>query len=243
MLMKNQVQYVGGPVYCLAVLGFKVSLLAGYLRVAGFNRTYAIVLYVTLGLVTVSQFIFTFLLSFACSPVARQWDPSIPGTCINTLPTYFALGGTSLAWDVLIIILPFPILRRLQLDKRKKVPRRLRRQKTHVHHSNKISGCHCHTLRFRLLRNNRASDPDPYHRSTGHVHRVEAHHPVVDCGSEHGRYRSLRASSQSAAEEFQPEDVVQFPVKVWSLRREDRWHCVRTKPEERRGYGVSGAGS
>jgi hypothetical protein len=89
--------------------------------VAGFNRTYAIVLYVALGLVTVSQLIFTFLLSFACSPVARQWDPSIPGTCIDTLPTYFALGGTSLAWDVLIIILPFPILRRLQLDKRKKV--------------------------------------------------------------------------------------------------------------------------
>lgn len=34
---------------------------------------------------------------------------------------YFALGGTSLAWDVLIIIMPFPILRRLQLDKRSKV--------------------------------------------------------------------------------------------------------------------------
>lgn len=34
---------------------------------------------------------------------------------------YFALGGTSLAWDVLIIIMPFPILRRLQLDTRSKV--------------------------------------------------------------------------------------------------------------------------
>lgn len=116
-----QVQYAGGPIYCLAVLGFKVSLLGGYLRVAGFNKTYAIVLYAVLGLVTISQLIFTFLLSFACSPIAKQWDPSIPGTCINTLPTYFALGGTSLAWDVCIIVLPFPILRRLQLGKRNKV--------------------------------------------------------------------------------------------------------------------------
>ncbi|KAM0716933.1 hypothetical protein Q7P37_006785 [Cladosporium fusiforme] len=117
----SRVQYAGGPIYCLAVLGFKVSLLGGYLRVAGFNRTYAILLYVALALVITSQLIFTFLLSFACTPIARQWDPSIPGSCIDTLPTYFALGGTSLAWDILIIILPFPILRRLQLDKRNKV--------------------------------------------------------------------------------------------------------------------------
>ncbi|GAB7336410.1 hypothetical protein MBLNU13_g09127t2 [Cladosporium sp. NU13] len=117
----SRVQYAGGPLYCLAVLGFKVSLLGGYLRVAGFNRSYAIVLYVALALVTTSQLIFTFLLSFACSPVAKQWDPSVHGSCINTLPTYFALGGTSLAWDVLIIILPFPILQRLQLDRRNKV--------------------------------------------------------------------------------------------------------------------------
>jgi hypothetical protein len=116
-----QVQYSGGPVYCLASLLFKVSLLAGYLRVAGFNRTYAIVLYVTLGLVTVSQLIFAFLFAFGCSPVARQWDPSVPGTCINGLAMYFAFGGMNMAWDVLIIILPFPILRRLQLDRRNKV--------------------------------------------------------------------------------------------------------------------------
>lgn len=123
-------QYAGGPLYCLAVLGFKVSLLAGYLRVAGFNRTYAIILYIVMALVTISQLIFTFLLSFACSPVAKQWDPSIPGTCIDTLSSYFALGGTSLAWDVLIIILPFPILRRLQLDKRNKVRRPMTRLRT-----------------------------------------------------------------------------------------------------------------
>ena len=105
------------------MLGFKVSLLGGYLRVAGFNRTYARILYFVLAMVIISQLIFTCLLSFACRPIAKQWNPSIPGTCIDVLPTYFALGGTSLAWDVLIIILPFPILRRLQLDRRNKVSR------------------------------------------------------------------------------------------------------------------------
>jgi len=63
------VQYVGGPVYCLAILGFKVSLLASYLRVAGFNRSYRLVLNVAIALVTANQVIYAFLLSFACHPV------------------------------------------------------------------------------------------------------------------------------------------------------------------------------
>lgn len=53
--------------------------------------------------------------------VITEWDPTVEGKCINALPMYFALGGTSLAWDVLIIVMPFPILRRLRLDKRSKV--------------------------------------------------------------------------------------------------------------------------
>ncbi|KAK3653404.1 hypothetical protein LTR56_004608 [Elasticomyces elasticus] len=97
----SRVQYIGGPLYCLAILGFKVSLLASYLRLAGFNRTYRQVLYVVIALVVINQLIYTFLLSFACRPIG--------------------LGGSSLGFDVLIILLPFPILRRLQLDVQKKV--------------------------------------------------------------------------------------------------------------------------
>ncbi|KAK3655408.1 hypothetical protein LTR22_010293 [Elasticomyces elasticus] len=142
----SRVQYIGGPIYCLAILGFKVSLLASYLRLAGFNRTYRQVLYVVITLVVINQLIYTFLLSFACRPIvprsamsrllpirfdivlratamclAKQWNPALPGTCIDQLPTYFGLGGSSLGFDVLIILLPFPILRRLQLDVQKKI--------------------------------------------------------------------------------------------------------------------------
>ncbi|KAK3674090.1 hypothetical protein LTR78_005937 [Recurvomyces mirabilis] len=116
----SRVQYTGGPIYCLAIMGFKVSLLAGYLRLAGFNKTYRIVLYITLGMVISNQLIYTFLLSFACQPIAKQWDPALPGHCIDQLATYFGLGGSSLGFDILIILLPFPILRRLQLDTKKK---------------------------------------------------------------------------------------------------------------------------
>ncbi|CAD0037048.1 unnamed protein product, partial [Aureobasidium pullulans] len=117
----SRTQFAGGPLYCLTVLGFKLSLLISYLRVAGFNRTYATIVWVVIVSVVISQIIFTILLSAGCRPIAKQWDPSIPGKCINALPAYFALGGTSLGWDLIIIILPFPILRRLQLDWQRKV--------------------------------------------------------------------------------------------------------------------------
>lgn len=61
-----------GPQYCLAILGFKVSMLASYLRVAGVNRTYAVILYISISLVTISQLIFTVLHAVSCSPVAMR---------------------------------------------------------------------------------------------------------------------------------------------------------------------------
>jgi len=66
-----------------------VSLLASYLRLAGFNQTYRWVLYAAMTLVILNQLIYTFLLSFACRPIAKQWDPRLPGTCIHQLDTYF----------------------------------------------------------------------------------------------------------------------------------------------------------
>ncbi|KAG9676085.1 hypothetical protein KCU95_g16301, partial [Aureobasidium melanogenum] len=117
----SRIQFAGGPLYCLTVLGFKLSLLISYLRVAGFNRTYATVVWTVLVSVVISQILFTILLSVGCQPIAKQWDPSIPGKCLNALPIYFALGGTSLGWDLIIIVLPFPILRRLQLDSHRKI--------------------------------------------------------------------------------------------------------------------------
>ncbi|KAG2418892.1 hypothetical protein HFD88_001994 [Aspergillus terreus] len=85
----SKIQYAGGPMYTLALLGFKVSLLSSYLRVAGF--------------------------------IAKQWDATIPGTCINTVASYYGLAGTSLGFDVIIIALPMPVLWQLQLRLRQKI--------------------------------------------------------------------------------------------------------------------------
>ncbi|KAL2216001.1 hypothetical protein M432DRAFT_647162 [Thermoascus aurantiacus ATCC 26904] len=114
----SKIQYSGGPVYTLALLGFKLSLLFSYLRIGGFVKSYAYIIYGVIVLVICNQIIFTCVISFACHPIAKQWDPSLPGSCINTIASYY---GTSLGFDVIIIVLPIPVLLTLQLKKRQKI--------------------------------------------------------------------------------------------------------------------------
>ncbi|KAL4935401.1 hypothetical protein BDV06DRAFT_217461 [Aspergillus oleicola] len=117
----GKMQYAGGPIYTLALLGFKISLLTSYLRIGGFVHSYRMVIHAAIIACVVNQVIFTIVLSVGCRPVAKQWDQSIPGTCINTVASYYGLAGTSLIFDVIIIALPLPILARLKLKMRQKV--------------------------------------------------------------------------------------------------------------------------
>ncbi|RDW60503.1 putative integral membrane protein (Pth11) [Aspergillus mulundensis] len=103
-VMMGKMQYIEGPTYTLALLGFKISLLASYLRIGGFVKLYRVVIFAVIA---------------AC--IARQWDKSIPGTCINTVASYYGIAGTSLGFDAIIIALPLPILAKLQLKLRQKI--------------------------------------------------------------------------------------------------------------------------
>ncbi|KAL4955571.1 hypothetical protein BDW69DRAFT_182415 [Aspergillus filifer] len=117
----GKMQYAGGPIYTLALLGFKISLLTSYLRIGGFVHSYRMVIHGAIIACVINQVIFTIVISVGCRPVAKQWDQSIPGTCIDTVASYYAIAGTSLIFDVIIIALPLPILARLKLKMRQKV--------------------------------------------------------------------------------------------------------------------------
>ncbi|KAJ5663647.1 hypothetical protein N7507_004378 [Penicillium longicatenatum] len=114
-------KYAGGPIYCLDLLGFKVALLASYLRIAGVVALYRKVIIFAIIVCVINQLIFTFIISMSCAPIAKQWDSSLEGHCINTIPFYFSLAGTSIGLDILIIALPLPVLWRLQLKAKQKI--------------------------------------------------------------------------------------------------------------------------
>jgi hypothetical protein len=116
-------------------------LLASYLRIAGVVALYRKIIIFTILVCVINQLIFTFIISMSCVPVslsmigrglqgmsfqinttqiAKQWDSSLEGHCINTLPFYFSLAGTSIGLDLVIIALPLPVLWRLQLRPKQK---------------------------------------------------------------------------------------------------------------------------
>ncbi|RDW56811.1 hypothetical protein BP5796_12878 [Coleophoma crateriformis] len=45
-----------------------------------------------------------------CTPLPRAWDKSIPGTCISITKNWYANAGFSIATDLVILVLPMPIL-------------------------------------------------------------------------------------------------------------------------------------
>ncbi|KAE8348187.1 hypothetical protein BDV28DRAFT_164873 [Aspergillus coremiiformis] len=87
----GKIQYAGGPIYVMGLLGFKVSLLASYLRIGGFIRKYRIIITMTIVAVVINQLLFACLLIF------------------------------HLVYDIVILTLPLPVLRGLKLDRRQKI--------------------------------------------------------------------------------------------------------------------------
>lgn len=55
-----------------------------------------------------------------CVPVAKYWDDSIEGGCINRSILHYVLAGFNIANDITLLILPLPYLKALQIPKRAK---------------------------------------------------------------------------------------------------------------------------
>ena len=56
-----------------------------------------------------------------CRPFEYNWNKYIPGTCGDTTQAYEAVGILNLMTDLTIVILPMPVLWKLQLPVAKKV--------------------------------------------------------------------------------------------------------------------------
>lgn len=62
-----------------------------------------------------------FAVIFECTPIQKAWDPTIPGRCDNEDALWLGSGIPSLLIDVLILLLPLPMLWRLQMKLSRKL--------------------------------------------------------------------------------------------------------------------------
>ena len=107
-------------IYLISLLGYKFSILILYLRLFAVNKTFRY--FVWAMMVFVGGYLFANLMTqiFGCWPRARYWSPDIPGHCINYTRAGLAYGSMNFVSDLLIFILPQPIVWRLKLSRREK---------------------------------------------------------------------------------------------------------------------------
>jgi len=99
----------------------KLAILCLYLRVFT-TKPYRWAAYF-IGVVLIITWIVYFCVQMVmCVPFAYQWDKTIPnGKCLNQFAIFVWIGLPSIATDLMIIILPLPIIWRLQTSINQKI--------------------------------------------------------------------------------------------------------------------------
>ncbi|KAL1594557.1 hypothetical protein SLS60_010317 [Paraconiothyrium brasiliense] len=111
--------YASLIVYYLS-LGFtKVSILLQYQRVFT-TRKFQIACWTIMAVVLVYAFWTVLSSIFGCKPIQAFWTLKQPFECLNQYAVWFANGAMNILTDLAIIILPMPVIRKLNLPRRQK---------------------------------------------------------------------------------------------------------------------------
>ena len=85
-------------------------------------RRFREIVYIGMALVIAYWFSTVVRMFFLCSPFAYTWDKTVAnGSCVNLPAAYLSVSIINLILDVMVIILPMPMLWRLQMPTSKKV--------------------------------------------------------------------------------------------------------------------------
>lgn len=115
------VDFVCSITYCFCNLAVKLSVLMLYHRIFVENRRFKTCLYVVAG-ASVAFTIGTVCATiFQCSPIKLSWDKTIThGSCVDPMFAFCIIASISMAMDVLILVMPMPIVWRLRIPIRQR---------------------------------------------------------------------------------------------------------------------------
>ena len=99
----------------------KTSLLLLYYRIFGVVKRYRLALWIS-AFIVLGYWIATTILAFlGCIPFAYNWDKNVPGRCVNLVGFFRWNGICNLLIDFLILLLPLPMVWRLNVASRQKL--------------------------------------------------------------------------------------------------------------------------
>ena len=53
-----------------------------------------------------------------CLPIHRNWDKSIPGTCIDNLIFIYVNAAANITIDLIVVALPIPVIAKMQRNRK-----------------------------------------------------------------------------------------------------------------------------
>ncbi|PYH47899.1 uncharacterized protein BP01DRAFT_335541 [Aspergillus saccharolyticus JOP 1030-1] len=121
-VVRNQLMalYITIPLYNLSLTLTKLSLVFLYKRLFP-TKYYQIILAITLFFVVTTGLWMIFSAVFFCIPVHAFWDTSMPRTCLSEAVVWCLNAAFQISTDLLLVVLPMPLVIRLQIPKRQKV--------------------------------------------------------------------------------------------------------------------------
>lgn len=98
----------------------KMTLLFFYLNLSP-QQWFRWSVYFTMFFIVGSQLGLFFASVFQCDPIAKGWNPTLEGACIDMKAVYKGTAITGVISDVFVIIIPIPMVVNLQLPRQQKV--------------------------------------------------------------------------------------------------------------------------
>lgn len=107
--------------WATATFFVKVSILCLYLRIFPL-RPFRLAVFATMALLIICYLIIVFMTAFQCVPTSAIWQMhTIDAKCLNIFGVATASAATNIAVEVIILILPLPVLKTLKVDGRRKI--------------------------------------------------------------------------------------------------------------------------
>lgn len=108
-------------IYGIGLLIVKDSILYQYLRFF-VERRFRLGAWFLIVFITVGGLAMTLTSCFSCQPIAFFSDKSIEGGhCINLVAFWFSFSAFNIITDLAVLVLPMPVLKRLQLPRKQKI--------------------------------------------------------------------------------------------------------------------------
>ncbi|KAI9852612.1 MAG: hypothetical protein M1838_000060 [Thelocarpon superellum] len=111
--------YIGQVLYCFTYSLIKISILLLYHRLFVLPW-FRLCTKICLGFVICFIVGGTAASIFTCNPIDGFWKMYVPATCIDALAVYYATSSINLVTDLIILVLPMPVIWSLKVPRRQK---------------------------------------------------------------------------------------------------------------------------